>query len=134
MRGTYLLLFKLDKEEKISIGRKGAFLFPAGFYVYVGSHMRDTDSRIARHARKLGQNKKPKWHIDFLREKAILLGVVKISSNIKKECEVSREFSKFGKIACPGFGSSDCNCPTHLWYFDTNPAPLLRGLAWPDLR
>ena len=35
--GTYALLLKLDKQEKITVGKLCTFDFPAGYYLYVGS-------------------------------------------------------------------------------------------------
>jgi len=51
--GTYALLLKLDKQERITVGRLGTFDFPAGYYLYVGSALGPggLQARLARHRR-----------------------------------------------------------------------------------
>jgi Uri superfamily endonuclease len=51
--GTYALLLKLDKQERITVGRLGTFGFPAGYYLYVGSALGPGGlrARLARHRR-----------------------------------------------------------------------------------
>jgi Uri superfamily endonuclease len=51
--GTYALLLKLDKQERITIGKLGTFDFPAGYYLYVGSALGPGGlrARLARHRR-----------------------------------------------------------------------------------
>ena len=61
--GAYLLLVRLSKASRITVGRLGTFAFPRGWYVYAGSAMRGLSGRIARHRRS---RKERHWHIDYL--------------------------------------------------------------------
>jgi sugar fermentation stimulation protein A len=80
--------------------------------------MQHLSARIARHVRK---RKKMHWHIDFLRQEVESVVPVPIRSSRRDECEVARAYSK---LLAPGpseFGSSDCGCPTHLFFRERNP-------------
>jgi len=59
---SYQIIFSLNKDVRLRIGRPGIFDFPAGKYIYTGSARKNMDSRLARHLRK---DKKPHWHICF---------------------------------------------------------------------
>lgn len=106
MRGSYLLLLRLD--QKVSIKH---WTIEAGIYVYVGSAMGDLSARVARHLRK---NKRKHWHIDYLLEHAKVLSVVMLPSERRLEEEISSALSK--KFDGPeGFGSSDLKVKTNLY-------------------
>jgi Uri superfamily endonuclease len=106
MRGSYLLLLRLD--QKVSIKH---WIIEAGIYVYVGSAMGDLSARVARHLRK---NKRKHWHIDYLLEHAKVLSVVMLPSERRLEEEISSALSK--KFDGPeGFGSSDLKVKTNLY-------------------
>lgn len=51
--GTYALLLKLDKQERITVGKLGTFDLPAGYYLYVGSALGPGGlrARLTRHRR-----------------------------------------------------------------------------------
>ena len=53
--GTYALLLALGKEATITVGKLGTFLFPAGYYLYIGSARGGLLHRVRRH---LQQEKK----------------------------------------------------------------------------
>ena len=120
--GTYALLLKLDKQERITVGKLGPFDFPAGYYLYVGSALGPggLQARLARHRR---DSKQFHWHIDYLLQRAQLVEVWSVASEEKLECEwgeVARRLSG-AQVPVQGFGSSDCRCPTHLVYFNARP-------------
>jgi Uri superfamily endonuclease len=132
--GTYALLLKLDKQERITVGKLGAFDFTAGYYLYVGSALGSGGlrARLARHRRDSknssqsspGQTgKKLHWHIDYLLQRAQLVEVWSLASEERLECkwsEVARRLSG-AQVPVRGFGSSDCRCPAHLIYFSARP-------------
>jgi len=62
--GTYALVVALDRSQHITIGRRGGFHFPAGFYIYIGSALGPggLSARIGRH---LLAEKRLHWHIDL---------------------------------------------------------------------
>lgn len=126
-RGTYQLLIKLDNNETITVGRLGAFEFPAGFYVYTGSAMSGLDARISRHLRKA---KRYHWHIDFLLERSTIIRYAIEESSSKRECEINAATLAMpgARVIVDGFGSSDCRCRTHLVYFETDPGLRLEHL------
>ncbi|WP_448521975.1 GIY-YIG nuclease family protein [Pseudothermotoga sp.] len=109
MKGSYLLLLKLD--QKVSIKH---WTLEAGIYVYVGSAMGDLSTRVARHLRK---HKRKHWHIDYLLEHAEVLSVIMLPSERRLEEEISSALSK--KFDGPkGFGSSDLKVKTNLYRLD----------------
>ena len=97
---------------RLTIGRLGAFRFPAGRYVYTGSARRNLEARIARHRRR---DKKLRWHIDYLLA-APGVRVLSVRRSRRDECALNRSTS--GSIPVPGFGASDCRagCGSHLKY------------------
>jgi Uri superfamily endonuclease len=129
--GTYALLLKLDKQEKITIGKLGTFDFPMGYYLYAGSALGPGGlrARLARYRRgsqsssQSSSGKKLHWHIDYLLQRAQLLEVWSAASEERLECKwgkVARRLSG-AQVLVPGFGSSDCRCPAHLIYFSARP-------------
>jgi sugar fermentation stimulation protein A len=117
-RGNYLLLLKLSKSRKISIGKLGEISFKPGYYVYVGSAMANLSARLERHRRL---RKTLHWHIDYLRAQAEFQAVLPIRSSLSLECLLAQGIKNISDWSCPGFGSSDCDCPSHLFGFDTDP-------------
>jgi len=121
--GLYQLVVRLRESRCIGVGSHGRFSFPVGYYVYTGSARRGLESRIARHMRR---RKKMRWHIDYLLRHGRILVVRKYDSD-QSECELSRRVEDLpgSKVIVRGFGSSDCECSTHLFYFRRNPAQEL---------
>jgi len=117
-RGSYLLMVKLEKRTAIKAGRLLESVFKAGYYVYVGSAMRGMTSRLARHRRK---NKKIHWHIDYLTGEASHVLPIPIRSSERQECEIAGALSSIMQPGRAEFGSSDCECATHLFFSPTNP-------------
>ncbi len=122
MKGTYALVIRLSKSEKIRIGRLGTFVFPSGFYVYVGSAFGPggIEARVSRHLRK---NKRKHWHIDYLLDKSEVTSIF----FVRKKCEekLAESLLEHGWMVAPNFGASDTNAPTHLIFFDNDPTDLL---------
>lgn len=113
MRGSYCLAAFLEEDSEIEIGKLGTFHFPSGLYVYTGSALSSLEGRIGRHLRI---EKKMRWHIDYLLEKATPVGFVPILSSKRKECLVNSRLLEKGEVVAKGFGSSDCDCDSHLVY------------------
>ena len=117
-RGSYLLLMRLRRKLPLRAGRLPRTVFPAGYYLYVGSAMRGLSSRLARHRR---QQKKPHWHIDHLTAQASHILPLAIRSSERQECEIAEALSLIMEAGQRQFGSSDCGCATHLFFSRTNP-------------
>jgi len=141
--GTYALLLRLEGPEEIVVGRLGKFAFPLGYYLYLGSALGGLRNRLARHSRP---EKKLRWHIDYLLQRARLIEVWSMASGERlvtsarsrpgpnssysdwaasacQEClwaEVARNLPG-AQVPIPRFGSSDCHCPSHLVYFAIKP-------------
>jgi len=112
MKGVYILLIKVEPDQTIQIGRLRKIFFKKGFYAYVGSAMNSLEGRINRHLRS---DKKVHWHIDYLLKRSDIIKVFYRGTERKIECDVARIFSK--KLEnINGFGCSDCNCNSHLFY------------------
>ncbi len=119
-RGCYQLLLYLKRKSRIKIGKKGEYDFPEGYYVYTGSAQNGLEPRIERHLRK---EKKNFWHIDYLLPYCTILKVVEYNQNRKSapsECQLNQKLfkKKNSVIVVKGFGSSDCQCPSHLVHFN----------------
>ena len=114
--GCYFLVIENAPGKEITIGKLGTFTFPAGFYVYTGSAMNSLKKRIGRH---LSINKKLHWHIDYLLAETRIIFAGFIETKERIECQLNSIISGFDKAAAlvPRFGSSDCNCKTHLFHF-----------------
>jgi Uri superfamily endonuclease len=109
---SYQLFFSLCKQEKLTIGKLGAFTFPAGFYVYTGSAKRNIGARTRRH---LSGDKKLHWHIDYLLASPYA-EIIRVETSGIGECELNQRID--GHIPARGFGASDCRnrCGSHLKY------------------
>ncbi len=112
MKGAYVLLIELKRGREISIGSLGCVRFRKGFYAYVGSAMGGIESRMLRHLRT---SKKRYWHIDYLLKDGKIIEIMCISSDRKEECIIADKF-RLRHVFVPGFGCSDCCCPSHLFY------------------
>lgn len=128
MKGSYVLLIHLAETRTITVGRLGDIHFPRGHYAYVGSAMSGFGSRLNHHLRRTGR---PHWHIDYLRDKASVTGVILYESEQRHECAIARAFNR--QLDCvPGFGASDCRCRSHL-FFSADESQLKRvTMAIPD--
>jgi Uri superfamily endonuclease len=115
-KGTYILLTKLAKPQKIKPGKLPEAYYKKGFYLYVGRARTGLRARIKRHIRR---QKKLFWHIDYLLQKAKIVEIW-IRQDYFAECHTAdkiRDFKPTAAKAIQGFGSSDCRCLSHLFYF-----------------
>ncbi len=119
-KGVYCLIIKLFRKCNIKIGCLGTFSFPVGFYVYVGSAQTNLERRIERHLRK---TKAFHWHIDYFLQHGQVICVHKYAGRKNMECILSHKISNMKNAIIPakGFGSSDCSCISHLYFFQSNP-------------
>jgi sugar fermentation stimulation protein A len=117
-RGSYLLVLKMEKGKTITIGKMGNMEIPQGYYIYVGSAMANLTARLERH-RRLRKNLH--WHIDYLRAAADFHSVLPIRSSVSLECALAGKIKEITERTIPGFGSSDCSCPSHLFALPSNP-------------
>jgi len=116
MNGAYVLVIRLESNKNIRVGLLGKIKFERGFYCYVGSAIGKAtiENRCKRHLKK---RKKMRWHIDYLRKKAEIINIFAFPSKEKIECKMARKISEKADDFTPMFGSTDCNCKSHLFYF-----------------
>ena len=124
--GTYVVALWLASDQAISVGRLGTIQFPAGCYLYVGSALGPGGlrARVARHQRRLESGKRAHWHVDYLREHTIWGGAWGRFSHQRVECvwAASLRCLPDAQIPAPGFGASDCRCPSHLVHVPALPS------------
>ena len=112
---TYQLCIDVPYPLRVQIGRLGELVLPRCKCVYTGSAKRNLESRVARHLR---QEKKLRWHIDYLLAQPNV-SVEQVLRFSEPECDINQQVE--GSVVLAGFGSSDCKngCGSHL--------KLLRG-------
>ncbi|VVB89654.1 Uncharacterised protein [uncultured archaeon] len=117
MKGVYILILKLDNNAGIKIGKLGNLNFKNGYYAYIGSALGTGGfKRVTRHFNVAsGKNRTRKWHIDYLLPHSSVVCAVLLPTGEALECAVARTLAKFADRV-PGFGCTDCSCPTHLLY------------------
>jgi len=118
-KGSYFIIIRFDKDRRISVASLGELFFKKGYYIYCGSAQKNLSHRIARHKRKT--HKRKHWHIDYLTPFAGKIEAFAVASYRNLECEMAAAMKKSGGEGIPGFGSSDCTCESHLFYFPANP-------------
>ncbi len=116
-KGSYILILELKAAKTINVGRLGTILFPKGLYVYLGSALGGFKSRINRH---LNPTKQPRWHIDYLSKEARVLEIIFYQTETRLECLLSQALDD-ELPSITGFGSSDCQCRSHLYLARERP-------------
>jgi Uri superfamily endonuclease len=119
--GTYLLLLECNNEAELSIGKLSKMKVKPGHYLYVGSAFGPGGiyARV-RHHQQIAS--RPHWHIDYLHTVAELVDTW-YAHGLRCEHEWAQSLMQNEAATVPlkGFGSSDCKCATHLFYFKHKP-------------
>ena len=121
--GAYVLILFCSREGLVQIGKLGPLQLRRGFYVYVGSALGPGGVR-ARVAHHREVSPRPHWHIDYLRRHTRLDRVWYSHDRVCREHRWARVISGLRGASVPiaGFGSSDCRCKTHLFFFTRRPS------------
>lgn len=121
--GTYALILHCSHRREIDFGKHGKMTLRKGCYVYVGSAFGygGLSARIKRHCQI---SKSFHWHIDYLRPAVKINKVWYSLDPVKREHQWADIFNGTHGVKVPikGFGSSDCNCDSHLFFFDNAPS------------
>ncbi|MEE9202206.1 MAG: GIY-YIG nuclease family protein [Dehalococcoidia bacterium] len=133
--GVYLLF--ITARGRARVGRLGEQWFD-GTYVYVGSARGPGGiKRLRRHYQVArGQRSGGRWHIDHLLALGRLEAALFIHTREPVECLLARRVGRVAQLAVPGFGSSDCRCPGHLFQVEgdregvVGAAAGLGGYRW----
>jgi Uri superfamily endonuclease len=110
--GSYALFFEIEKPV---VTRLGTF---EGRYCYVGSAF-GPGGLVARVSRHLRSVKPLQWHIDDLTTSPSFRPKSIFASGRRAECDLAGVLAGVF-TGHPGFGSSDCRCPTHLFHVDSH--------------
>jgi Uri superfamily endonuclease len=121
--GTYILLLQLPFDTTIPVGRLGTIDFPAGWYTYIGSAF-GPGGLVGRIRHHLQPTEKPHWHIDYLRQQAVLKEIwLSPDTERREQAWVDLMLEVPGAtILVEGFGASDSSQEAHLFYFDVQPS------------
>lgn len=125
--GSYILILKNSNKQILSVGRLGELCFKPGYYCYTGSARGPggVKSRLGRH---LAGAKTLRWHIDYLRQVTRVYNALYCYNTSSLEHLFAKALAEMGyRCAFPGFGSSDCSCPGHLWFLPS--VPVLKDIC-----
>ncbi|MDD4256163.1 MAG: GIY-YIG nuclease family protein [Methanofollis sp.] len=122
MKGVYCLVLHTPACE-VEVGSLGTVRFRAGYHIYVGSARGPggLEARVGRHFRLAATREgRPHWHIDrlLLTPGITLAGAVLGATAEDFECRIA---TAIGGEAVPGFGCTDCSCPSHLFFRPEEP-------------
>jgi len=120
--GTYVLVLRLPHSRRLAIGKLGRFYLRSGYYCYVGSGF-GPGGVLARLSHHFRPARHPHWHVDYLRK---IASIEAAWYAMHEKTQEHRWASILGRmpdasIPVPGFGSSDCSCPSHMLYFSARP-------------
>lgn len=116
--GSYLILLHLPRAVRVQVGSLGEIPFRAGYYLYAGTARRGLTKRVERHLRK---GTALHWHIDYLKAHADKCTAIPIRTSAHLEHELAEAVGRIADGCVAAFGSSDCDCPGHLFFFAENP-------------
>ena len=119
--GTYILWLKSESHHSISVGRWGELTIQPGFYGYVGSAFGPggVRARVSRHCRA---EKRQHWHIDYLRPYTTPTTIWYSHTPERLEHIWANGLLQMAEtIPIKGFGSSDCQCESHLCFMPASP-------------
>lgn len=122
--GVYILVFHLAKATGIAFDRKGTrHTFSPGWYLYVGSACGEggLSRRLARHQRRIADDKKMNWNVDYFREHALLCEIWYCEMDdprLEHSWAQTVAGLKGSTVPVPKFGANDCkaDCPSHFFH------------------
>lgn len=120
-KGIYCLVFE-NPASTVRIGALGPVTFRDGWHMYIGSALGSGGlARLSRHiALSRAKDRTPKWHVDYLSTSShfLLRYTVHAVTEARLECRLT---DALGGPGIPGFGCSDCRCPSHLLFREKDP-------------
>jgi len=128
IKGSYLLFLNCPSKTKIQVGKLGNILFSPGYYIYVGSAMGGIKKRLKAH---LKIEKRAHFHLDYLLPHFSIIGFIAFGNQFREECILASKIASFGE-AVNGFGSTDCKCISHLFFFGKK-RDILNSRPWISL-
>ncbi|SDX19118.1 GIY-YIG nuclease family protein [Thiocapsa roseopersicina] len=122
--GTYAVLLSPIHQEPVQIGRLGILMLSTGVFIYVGSALGPGGiASRCRHHQRISTS--PHWHLDYLRPHCEIIGYWIVYGTERREHAWAHALGRLPGVRrpLPGFGSSDCDCPTHLIELNAAPQP-----------
>ena len=121
--GTYTLVLSSSMEKPVKVGKLGNLLLKPGFYVYIGSAF-GPGGLTARLGHHLKNSSRPHWHIDYVAPILQLYQIWYTYDPTRREHQWAEihGVARGASIPFPGFGSSDCSCPSHLFFYQSPPS------------
>ncbi len=122
-KGSYLLLFYCPQSVRVTAGKLGELTLQSGYYLYCGSAFGPGGVKARTdHHRRISQ--RPHWHIDYLRPHLQLMEIWYTFDPQSREHHWSALLAELrgASLPFPGFGSSDCRCPSHLLRLGYKPS------------
>lgn len=121
--GCYVLVLRAPAAGLVQVGRLGTVSLEVGFYLYVGSAFGPGGlrARVARHMRGPGRLH---WHVDYLRRR-LPLREAWFQPQLRSAEHAWASALGRGRGMRPGprgFGASDCDCATHLFFSPCAPS------------
>ena len=121
--GTYTLILTSSVEMPVIVGKLGTINLQRGIYAYIGSAFGPggLKARIEHH---LTYSSRPHWHIDYLRPILALCEIWYTYDQIRREHQWVQLHAQTrgAHTPLPGFGSSDCRCRSHLFFYKSKPS------------
>jgi Uri superfamily endonuclease len=121
--GTYALVLSSPTDRSVAVGKLGTLEVRPGIYIYVGSAFGPGGlrARIGHHLNNAGS---PHWHMDYIGKYLRLDEIWYTCDTRRREHQWIAILSKSRGATAPlaGFGSSDCRCRSHLYYFTSRPS------------
>ncbi len=123
LTGTYTLILSSSIDKPINIGKLGTLFLKPGFYVYIGSAFGPggLKARIKHH---FNHSDRPHWHLDYLSPNLSACEIWYTYDQIRREHQWAKIHSQSRGVILPlpGFGSSDCRCRSHLFFYKSKPS------------
>jgi Uri superfamily endonuclease len=121
--GTYSLILSSSIEKLVTIGQLGTLFIKPGFYVYVGSAFGPGGLK-ARLNHHFNHTSRPHWHLDYLRPDLSVCEIWYTYDRVRREHQWAdlHAQSRGARVPLPGFGASDCRCPSHLFFYTSKPS------------
>lgn len=117
--GSYVLYLRSAHARRIRAGALGLLTLEPGLYAYCGSARGPggVAARLGRHLRN-DRAKPLRWHIDSLRRACPVDHFEVAYGDQVTECDHAARLAAdpAWTPVFPGFGASDCRCPTHLFH------------------
>lgn len=115
-----MVVLKSEQVKTIQVGKLAPLNICKGYYVYIGSAL-GPGGVTARLKHHIKISKRPHWHLDYLRAETGFYEAYGLYSPERKECEWAQLTAMAEAVSEPmyGFGSTDCQCSTHLFYFSS---------------